>query len=79
MSSTPLVNCRFKAGFRIMAPVSTTAIQWQSIGSVARRAARAIQSVFDVDVEGTEDGDGRTHDRDAALGGGPNEHWNRII
>lgn len=80
VSSTPLVNCRFKAGFRKTAPVSTTTIQWQSVGGITRRGvARAIRSVFDVDVEVTENGDGRTHDRGAALGGGPNEHWDRII
>lgn len=65
--------------FRKSAVFSATAIHGQFVGCVARGAALAILPVPDLDVERAQDGNLGTHDRDAALGSRPDEHWHGII
>ncbi|GMF80436.1 unnamed protein product [Aspergillus oryzae] len=69
---------RVKAGFRKSAVLATAAVQWQFVGSVAR-AAFILRAVPNANVERTEDGNGRAHDRHATFGCGPDEHWHGII
>lgn len=59
--------------------LTSTAIHRQLIRVVAGGAILAILSVFNTDIERAEDRDCGAHYRDAALGCGPDEHWDSVI
>lgn len=59
--------------------LTSTAIHRQLIRVVAGGAILAILSVSNTNIERAEDGDCGAHYCGAALGRGPDEHWNGVI